>query len=48
VAKYGQIVGPTAGYDEEAVRNFLSFRIDEKLEAPKSMQEFEKFVNKKF
>ena len=36
-----------AGYDEETVKNLLQIKIDEKLEAPKSQQEFEKFFTKK-
>ena len=36
-----------AGYDEETVKNLLRIKIDEKLEAPKSQQEFEKFFTKK-
>lgn len=46
VANYNSIT--KVGYDEEVVRGTLSMSVEEKLEAPRSQEEFEKYFSKKF
>jgi hypothetical protein len=46
IASYNSIT--KIGYDEEVVRRTLSIGMDEKLEAPRSQEEFEKYFVKKF
>ena len=40
-----QTKGP--GYDEEVVKNTLAMSAEEKLVAPRNVEEFEKFISKK-
>jgi hypothetical protein len=48
-ATYNELTGEgIPGYDEEAVRMLLKLSLEDKLSAPKSQQDFEKFFTKKF
>lgn len=41
IASYNAI--SNTGYDEEVVKRTLSINMDEKLEAPKSQEDFERY-----
>ena len=45
IATYNNITN--IGYDEEVVRRTLSVNVDEKLEAPRSQEDFERYLTKK-
>ena len=46
IATYNNITN--VGYDEESVRMTLNMNLEEKLEAPKSQEDFDRYFSKKF
>ena len=46
-AKFQNTLSKDYGYNEENVRNTLNLELTDKLEAPRNIVEFDKFVTKK-